>query len=731
MKLRHSMYLVGCALAVGLPATVAAQTTGGDSAQAAQQGYGSQIVVTARRREEALQEVPLAITALSTEDLAEANITRMEDLSAMVSSLSISVSQGRAHTPAFAIRGQRQNLNYITNDPSVGIYVAEAVQGRPYGLGQSLFDLESVQVLKGPQGTLFGRNTTGGAILFQPRRPTLGQFDGYAQIRMGNYDLIEAQGAVSVPLNDIAALRVGFNRMVRDGYVKNVTTGNNMNDEDSTAARAVLLVEPSDGFKNTTYFDFFHANQLGSAQRITAVNPAGLAGRRGFDVILADQTQRLGYYETEGTHDGKSSGRNLGVTNVMEIELSPSLTFKNIANYREIQSYEFQNLVGTVQELLGVVDDQDSNQYSFEAQLLGENEAGTLTWILGGYYFQEKGTRITLTSVLGGTPNPRTGIGKNKSYSVFGQADYELVENLKATLGLRYTWDERIFTQELLSASTGNCIVCETRAAKFDDYTYTAGLSYQIDPDKLVYATTRRGYRAGGFNSSANSVGQLEPFNPETITDYELGFKADWDLGGAKLRTNFAGFYSNYNEIQRTAILVIDNVPIQTILNAASAHITGFELETNLWVGDFEFVGSASLTNPKYVEFMDAGIDQSDNEFGYIPKWMYRLGARYTAPVGLGEGSTTKFSVDWAWRDSVYNAEFNADVNFQKSYGLLNARIEFQDVFGSQVDFALWGTNLTKTKYPSTLGDLYDSVGYVYRNFGNPRFYGAELAIEF
>jgi len=740
MKLRHSMYLVGCALAVGLPAAVAAQTTGGDSAQTAQQGYGTQIVVTARRREEALQEVPLAITALSADDLADANMTRIEDMSTMVPSLSISPSQHRNHTIAFAIRGQLQGQNYITNDSSVGVYVAEAVQARPYGLGQSLFDLESVQVLKGPQGTLFGRNTTGGAILFQPRRPTLGQFDGYAQIRMGNYDLIEAQGAVTVPLGEKAGLRVGFNRMVRDGYMHNVTTGTDQNNEDSTAARAVLLIEPSDGFKNTTYFDYFEADQVGSATRLNDVRPGSTAGNAGLEAILAAQTATLGFYEVEGNDggvggvgagDGKSTGENFGFTNVMEIELSPTLTFKNIANYRELKSYEEQNLGGTPVPFLAVVDDQDSNQYSFEAQLLGENNAGTLKWILGGYYFQEKGTRFTLVSVNGGAPSPRTGTGKNKSYSVFGQVDFEFVENLTATVGLRNTWDERTFQQERLSSS-GTCLLCtDPETSKYNDLTYTVGLSYQVDPDKLVYATTRRGYRAGGYNSSGNTAAALTPFNPESITDYELGIKADWDLGGAKLRTNLAGFYSDYQDIQRTVLQTINGTPVATIFNAAKAHISGFELETNLWAGDFEFIGSLALVDAVYDEFLDGTTDVSDNDFANIPKWTYRLGARYTAPIGLGKGSTTKFSLDWAWRDSVYHAEFNDPRNFQESYGLLNGRIEFRDVFDSSVDFALWGTNLTDKKYSQSTGDLYGSLGLSYRSRGYPRMYGAELAIEF
>jgi iron complex outermembrane receptor protein len=717
-----------------------AQTATGNvtnpQAQADNGGLGD-IVVTARRREESLQAVPVAVTALTGDNLREANVTRIENLGNIAPSLIIAPTNGRANVPGFALRGQRQDAAFLTNDPSVGIYFAEAVQVRVFGFGQSLFDLESVQVLKGPQGTLFGRNTTGGAILIQPNRPRLNEFSGYMQASYGNFDRFDVQGAINIPVNEMLAVRLAYNRTRRDGFVTNVTTGQHLNSEHTDTVRGIILFRPSDRFSNTLYIDHFNSDSSGSAQRLTAVNPTGQAQIRfGLRAILDRQNATLGFYDVEGNVPGASAGSNLGVTNVTVGEMSDRLTLKNIASYRRIRSTEIQDLDGTNAPVLATNDVQHVTQLVDELQLQGKALDDRLNFILGGFYFVEDGFRSTRTPSLGGLPAPRRGDATNESYSVFVQGDYKLTDQLTLTLGGRYNWDIRQFQQRVLSATTGACTFCTGNLSKrFEAPTYTASLSWQIDADRLLYVAHRRGYRAGGFNSGGINAASLLPFGPETVTDYEIGFKGDWRLGGGHLRTNLAIYQADYKDIQRTVILAINNVPINSIFNAASARIRGAEAEVRyIPVRGLELSGSMSYTDTKYTDFQYhdvAGnlIDQSANRFSYIPRWTYRLAARYHVPVG----NHTEFSanLDYYWQSSVFYSDFNAPRNAQGSYGLLSGRVELSNVAGTGVTVGLWGRNLTDRHYFAAASDQFTGLGHVYKAYGEPRTYGADVMFRF
>lgn len=696
-----------------------------------------EIVVTARRREESLQEVPLAITALSGDELQKLNATKVENLGAIVPSLVITPSNSRRSSPSFALRGQRQDAQFTANDQSVGIYVAEAVQARVFGLSKSLFDLESVQVLKGPQGTLFGRNTTGGAILFQPRRPDFDGVGGYASVRLGNFGQRDFEGALNVPLSDTLALRVGVNWTQQDGYVRDVNLARGVNQDNSIASRAVLLFEPGTGWNNTLYLDYFTADEPGStASRLTSARPGSTPDiRYGLADVLESQRQNLDFWQTEQDWaQAVSKGRNLGATNVTTFELSESMRLKNILNYREVDARERQDLDGTAFPVLHLEQLQTAEQVSEELQLQGEAIDSRLNWIVGAYYFREEGTADTFTSVNGTVANPRYTKLVNKSYSVFAQGDYRLTDTLSTTLGGRFTWDERSIDQRLLNATTLACIFCAKDSDKFESPTYTASLNWQFAPSKLVYLATRTGYRSGGFNSSANTAAAMQGFDPEDVTDYELGLKADWKIGKASLRSNLAVFHTDYEDIQRAVIKVVDGVPVTTIFNAAEATIDGGEIELTLEVSDVSITASAAFVEPDYKVFVEetpAGvIDRSGNDFAYIPHETYRLGASWLLPLKPASGGDFTLSADYYWQSEVYFSEFNDPTNFQDSYGLLNARLAWSKPFGVNMEVALWGRNLTAEEYFVSAGGNYASSGYTYSGIGNPRTYGLELRFE-
>lgn len=734
-------FLTGTAMSLVVAATagVFAPTNAAAQQVATVAEDDNEITVTARRREEQLQEVPVAVTVLSADDLQQANITRLENIELVAPGLGISPAQTRPATLGFAMRGQRQDAAFLANDPSVGIYIAEAVQSRTFGLARSIFDLQSVQVLKGPQGTLFGRNTTGGAILFQPRLPEFGHFGGYIRANVGSFERVDVEGALNIPLGEFAALRLAVNRASNDGYVHDVVRGIWGNGEDSISGRVVLLVEPHSNFSNTTYVDYFDSDQIGGMTRLTAVNPANAnaVSRLITTGIFADQQANYDFYEVGGNYGPSSSGQNVGLINVTEIGLGDRLDFKAIGQARSIQMTETTDYDGSEASVLHLFQSQEVDLFSVELQLQGTSLNDRLNWVTGIFYFVEDGSLDTRTSAFGGVASPRFGYVRNTSSSVYAQGDYALTDRLSMTLGARYTWDERDFEQRLLNATTLACITCASLSAEFKALTYTAGLDFQIDSDRLIYIATRRGYRAGGFNSSGNTLSALEPFDPEYVTDFEVGFKADWFFGeNSRLRTNVAVYHSIYEDIQRTSVRQVGGVPVTAIFNAAEATVDGAEIELNLRANsDLELIATAAYTHPEYTEFLEetggGPVDRSGNTFAYIPEWTYRLGARWTLPF-LREGtSKVVASADYFWRGDQYHAEFNAPTNFQEAYGLLSARLDFRGVLGSNVDVALWGRNLTEEEYYSATGELFSSIGIVYRIPGEPRTFGVELSAKF
>jgi iron complex outermembrane receptor protein len=739
LKMTTALAALLGATALGGPALGQVASTGDGQAVADKGVHIEEVVVTARRREESLQKVPMAVTALTTEVLKAQNITRLENLGTAVPSLIISPSIGRSNTPTFAIRGQRAESYTTVADSSVGIYVAEAVQARIFGLAQSLFDIESIQVLKGPQGTLFGRNSTGGAILIQPNRPRLGDdVNGYVQVRYGNYDRFDVQGAVTLPLSSTLAARLSFNHTERDGYVKNVTLNEKLYGENSNSFRGVLLFEPSPQLSNTFYADYFKSDTSASSGILTAVNPASpIQGKADVVGALARQLRTLSFYETEGDVRSFARGSNVGFTNVTVYELSDAVTLKNIANYRRIKSTDNGNGDATAFALLTTTDDtQEVKQYTEELQLQARLLDNRLNLIGGGYYFREHGFRHITLEVLGAPANPRLGTATNTSTSVFAQGDYKLTDSLTFTAGGRYTWDKREYAMDYRSGVTKACIFCGAASKDFHAGTYTATLAWQADPHTLLYATTRRGYRAGGFGPSPSSAAELQPFDPETVTDYEVGLKSDLTVAGGAVRTNIAAYHSDYQAIQRTIVILVGGQPVASVFNAASANVDGVEGEVQyVPTRRLELSGSAVYTKPKYVDFQYRGptgalIDQSRNHFALIPRWTYRLAGRFEVPTGE---STTKVFIgaDYYWQSKVFMTEFNTFRAEQGAYGQLNGRIDFENVGGSNVDVALWARNLQQKHYYTYGIDQYAALGFVTKYVGQPRTYGIELSSKF
>ncbi len=736
-----------------LPSVAVAQQVDADASS--EEARLEEIIVTARRREENLQTVPISITAISPEAIKDNNVAALTDIQGLVPSLTVTTGNvGQRETANVAIRGQ--GYGTIAGQPAVAMYLNEVpiiadYNGVLAGGTGLFFDLENVQILKGPQGTLFGRNTMGGAVLLQSARPKE-EFGGRIQIGYGNYNNREIDAAVNLPISgDKVLARFAFNRQVRDGISRVLSTpsapsGIDMDNRDFWAVRGTLTARPVDGVKNDTIVTYQSYRSNGSANFLTDIEVGGFADTlypatptsRGIRAALAQQ-QLLGTrtHIPIDTDLDSTSGSLLAVENITSVDVTDNITLRNIFGFRKATFNYRADLDGTEFALFNVVDNKYvAQQTSNELQLLGKSFGGRLDWVVGAFYsdqgppIRDRFDRLAIRVVLpAGTPASTINADSNRrltlgSKAVFAQGTYDLsgvVDNLKLTGGLRYTWDDRS------DSTRGANNVITSLISKSSALTYTLGLDYQIAENTLMYLASRRGYRSGGSTRASN--GTLFRFRPEFVTDYEFGLKSDWSLGGVKLRTNGAVYYQDYSKIQVNQLIPFPGEPagINVTTNAGSARLWGAEFEAQIILTDnFQIGGNFSYLDFKYKKFA-AGVDGPALQAGITANRVpvkYGLSARYDLPVSETVGNIS-LRANYAWQDKFGDFLGSATI---PSYGLLNLAINWDNVAGKPVDAQFFMSNATNKTYQS--GGI-GFLGFAERTYGDPRMYGVRLSYRF
>lgn len=734
-----------------------------------------EVMVTAQRREERLQSVPVAVTALSSEQLQNLKIERMEDLGSNVPGLMYAPgSAGNKNAPVYMIRGQRQQDSLAGQDQSVGMYFDEVPLARIQGSNQSFLDVQSIQVLKGPQGTLFGRNTTGGAILVTPNRPTT-NFEASGSVTGLTFDGGNGFGGdamLNAPLGEKAAVRVTGRAVRRDGFVKDVANGQRLNDDESNAWRASLLLTPFDGLESRFVYDALKETRDGSAAVITNINPNSTAARVAFTGAppftlpsLADAVQRQrqrDFWTTESFNPYGTNGKLFEDLDVWLLANTTTarfahLTLKNIAGYRSVREKRYVDHDGAANVLLDTLGDFDMEQISEELQLQGTGLGGRLEWVAGGLYFKEDGTDLTLSNAVdfpANRTNPFVSGGSvvNKSYSVFAQgtlADLG-IEGLSLTVGGRYTWDDRAVVSEArnplgcriigdngLPLPTDQCAKGVSKS--FTRPTWLVNLAYQLDADTLIYLAHRRGYRSGGFNLRAETPAQFQPFDPEKVSDVEFGVKSDWQFGGAALRTNLAAYYQWYDDIQRnTSFITSSGAIASSVVNAAKAQIGGAELEvTFVPVTGLDLSLSYSFIDASYDEFVTPTGDFSNFKFATVPRHQGSATVRYSwqAPGASGE---LALQARYFYCSEFYFADTNqgpawGPKQFQSEdgYDTLAVSVDWLNMFGSKTDVSLYATNVLNEEYATGGGSYYGSIGFTSVFPGDPRVIGLDVRFRY
>ena len=765
MSMRSTLVVALLAGGSLLPVAVQAQTAAAPAAQdRAISGDGlGDIVVTARRREENLQSVPIAVTAFTSETIAQKGITDRTSLADNTPSL-FTINGGYPREFAFfALRGQGPAFG---STPGVVNYFAEVPNGANIdGRVGTYYDLANVQVLAGPQGTLFGKNATGGNILFEPTKPG-NQFGGYIKAEYGNYNDRRAEGAINLPVvTDKVLLRIAGSIGRRDGYTKDVGplfAGKDYDDLHYESFRVGLTLRPTEKLELYTVGRYYRSDNNGGGTVLGAYNPAagfdGAAFGLGFIptaaifpgllTAVADQQAR-GPRQVAYDMDQFSQTRYWQILNQATLELSDTLKLRNIVSYSQFRSRYAYDYDATAFPVAGQssrkIDVLAPNTFTEELQLQGSTLDNAVQFAVGGYLDRQTtrnpaGIEAYTFFPLGALVPAISGLfdSRNHSEAVFGQATVDLgklstgLSGLSVTGGLRYTW-ENSFSSQIIGTPTP---VSGSVDSHYPSYTVT--LDYDVAKGVHTYITARDAYKSGGVNGPVPQGSEFRTFPPEKLSDIEIGLKSQFAIGDVEVRANIAAYRGIYQNIQRTTAEAVQTPSGSLLLNvtrsAAQGKIQGIEFNGALVpVRGLTLTGSYSYIDAKYtkVASASAGTILAGAPFPYTPKHKFSIGAAYETSAGtLGD---VALAVNYSHQSEVSTAQTNASFyRFLPAYGVLNANIDFRNVAGSGLDIGVFGTNLSSVSKPVGAADFYASAaGVVGLTYTEPRMYGIRIGYRF
>ncbi|MFA7552899.1 MAG: TonB-dependent receptor [Spongiibacteraceae bacterium] len=759
-----------------------------------------EVVVSARRNEESIQSVPVSVTALNSEALREGTITTTEELQYTVPGVHLAGSGGRQNV-VYVIRGQSKALSGTTS-PAVVSYFAE-VPDPVWGSSVPQFDMANIQVLKGPQGTLFGRNTTGGAILYTPEAPTH-EFGGYIGGTLGDYDHRRIQGAVNVPIiQDKVAVRIAADMNKRDGYTENIGVGEDLDGTDTKSLRVSLLIEPTENISNTFIFDHYKSENSGVGVVVEDVFPGdSYPGGTLLSLfgLQADAEAQLALKKSRGpfvndpSFDQFENNERNSITNRTEIDFD-SFQVINIFGYRHtdvnysinVDGMPTLNAYGFIPTNFIKADKFDqSEQYSNELQFKGKSFDEKLDWLVGAFWLKNKpsgyqGNSVAFAAELVGASPAAYTFVTEESQAVFFHGQYDLdnlLSGLQFEAGVRYTEDKveacagvgaTPFTNGINGANEAELSDCESAntakitdtaitSVKSDATTWSLGLNWQVNDDVFVYAVKRHGYRAGGVNGPVFS-GRLIPFQsfePETVTDYEVGVRADWNFNDVLVRANVSVFSGDYNNVQAFVSGVqtgpgctsTNNGPSVTpdgdcdpsndpaggtmLLNLGNTNVSGVDFEITVAPTDNLTFNIASTIQDSDTKSISKPTDLApyvladEIAFNFFSPKTVLAGARYEVPLDSFARSMV-LNVDYYWTDDASKG----DGLMIKSYDLTNMRIDFNGLGKEGLDIGVFVRNVFDDEYMVASAASGGRLGFETGIYGAPRMYGAELRYSF
>lgn len=753
MKVINTLHLpsVVAIAAIALPGLAPAQEVG---------HFGlEEIVVTARKREENLQHTPVAVSAFTDYELKVRNITSTDSLADVTPNLTFeshAPGSGSNSAAQVFIRGIGQTDFTAVTDPGVGLYVDDVYYARSIGGVFDFLDVERIEILRGPQGTLFGRNTIGGAVSIHTRRPS-DQFGGSIEAEVGSDAMQNVTFDINVPVLDTLLSKLTLSSRRRDGYVDRVYDGKKLGDHDALSGRLALQWQPTDSLEFFLSADVLKEREQGSPSVSVGLNdmqtfahvtniqiptcvsygkpPAPPVSTNG-DPNCLNYTTFKSKYKSEGTGKVASDLDYWGASLSVSWDVTEKLNIKSITAYRNLDSYSARDGDNTQYRIFETQDPFKHEQWSQEFQFGGNAFEERLSWLVGLYYFQERAdnpnpAQFPVPFIGGFVSGGRT---DNDNFAIFGQATWDATEDLHFTVGLRYTDETKRFSPYsyipdggfYIKGGPGSPAVrfydCPTGAEpgcggvpgrlftagdrlvpagwykrKFSDVTPMFNVAYDVTDEVMVYATWSQGFKSGGFDQRYNAdfLGGATSFKPETATTWELGMKSTW-LDNM-LRLNVAGFFTDYEDQH---IIVREGFAPITF-NAGESNIKGFETEIT-------FVPTDSWLMQVSVGYIDAGYTQLDprvlqnspitkgTKLALTPEWSASAGIAYTREVG-GWGTITP-RVDWSYRSEIWNDAINTPQIRQKGYHLINASVAFVST-DQKWELILSGRNLNDKEY--------------------------------
>jgi iron complex outermembrane recepter protein len=776
IKARAGWAAAACLAAAGVGAAGPARADLATSSSDAAGGTPGleEIIVTARRRDENLQVVPISIAVLNATQLDQQSVLTASDLSRVVPGLSIqSTGANRADT-TFSIRGQGQTFGEAA--PGVVSYFSEVPNfgsASTTGSAPPIFDMQSVQVLKGPQGTLFGKNTTGGAVLFVPQKPT-DQFDGYIDSRFGNYGTADVEGAFGGPIvGDKLMFRVSGQSLNRAGYTIYQLDGAKLDNVNRQSGRGILTFKPVENFENTTIYQIQRNRENGSGAVLTAisldpainVNAVPVAAQ--LQQQLAQQ-QSFGIRRVLGNDPDHLVDRDFeGGINTTTWKVNELLTFKNIASYAETQAGQSYDLDATNITLLHVLNPPGNINKQLTEEFQAQVHVGPVNGVLGYYYedvwnpyalgyrIQEPSIGLGPLALFGPIADIGDyGSGESKSRAVFGQIDWKATDQLALSGGARYTSDpvtsgvsNTVLFLPQIPPPFGPVLPLASSPQlnhTFDAVTWNVAADYTVNPNLNVYATARKGFKQGGFNGTALLPAD-KAFQPEFNTDYELGIKGEDQVGGWQIRYAADGFYDHYTNIQRFENIVEMGIPQTITKNAAAGYIAGAEFQLTVIANQYLQVTAAyTYLDAKYTDWTDpVNGNLSDQRFPNTPQSQLTVTPLVTLPFPANIGKVTAQSNIY-YQSSIATDPFNVPngvpnvdldalgANLAKSYTRVDFRTDWAHIYGSRFSAALYVLNAFNKDYiVGTDNQMNAGSGTVSALYGDPRMYGIELRYDF
>ena len=691
-----------------------------------------EIVVTARRTEESLQDVPGSVSAFSESRLEQLQATDATGLQGAIPNVNIVQGRGSSNATNITIRGVGQPDALQTFDPAVGFYVDDVYYSRIRGTQLEVFDIERVEVLRGPQGTLYGRNTIGGAFKVVTRRP--GQDPhGLFQVTVGDYGQLETRIAASGPITNNLAIGGALFGAGRDGYVTNPINGDEYNNRNAFGGRVALAWDPTSTFSIDWSADIADEdNALVMGQATTTLFNLGGAP------IYPISSPPPEYDFTASATPGLPNSTQLthwGTTLRASWEINPALTLRSITAYRNLKYDDYVDIDATPVELGDVFVGVRQHQISQELQLVYDQGAWN---VVGGLYYmrenvdshQEAYADAYVNGVLGLTSFTRTIDDElqTTSMAAFVNATYAVTDRFNISAGLRSTNEEKEYfrtTSTFYSNPLFNGTFAFDIDNSWDDLSPMLSADYQVTDNVMVYARAARGFLSGGFNGRANNPGEQAPYEPEVSTSYEIGTRTDW-LDG-RLTANFTVFHTIFEDFQaRVGGTVIDPgtmlpSPELTVINAGELEMNGAELELNYHpIDPLRLDAQIGYLDAQYNEFADSRFPGGSRAFqtpAFAPEWTARFGGSYTfelandASVVLAGSARYRSEMALAVDSTLSIAPFTVTPTmFSDDYWLYDASLTWNvnDVFS----IALQGRNLTDEIY-KTEGQEFSAVGNI------------------